>query len=325
MKMTIQKRSFVFKESFAITGYVFHEAKAVWVTLKKDGRSGRGEGLGCYYLGETDDSVANDLENVRSDVETGLSRNELQELLPPGGARNALDCAYWDLTAKTADKSVWELLNVAPRLLKTVYTIGLSSHEEMAAHARRASSMPILKIKLSGDDPVGRVEHVRHARPDADLIVDVNQGWSYEQLVEFAPALGKLGVKMIEQPLPRGADEELVAYKSPIPVGADESCLHLGEFDEVARRYDYINIKLDKCGGLTEALALVEAAKRSGVGLMVGNMLGSSLSMAPAHVVGQACEFVDLDGPLILQRDVEPALRYSADGSVSPAEPALWG
>jgi L-alanine-DL-glutamate epimerase-like enolase superfamily enzyme len=269
--------------------------------------------------------MAAQLETVASRLDGDLTTAVIQQLLPPGGARNALDCAFWDYRAKASGKTVWELLSIIPRQLTTVYTLGVASPDAMARQASQAHQFGNLKIKLDASEPMARLEAIRAARPDANLIVDVNQGWDLAALQEYLPHAKRLGIAMIEQPLPRGEDEALEGFKSPVPLGADESCLHMGEFAVAAQRYDVINIKLDKCGGLTEGLALVEAAKRAGLGLMVGNMCGSSLSMAPSYVIGQFCRFVDIDGPLLLKHDIANGLDYGVDGVVSLPERELWG
>jgi L-alanine-DL-glutamate epimerase-like enolase superfamily enzyme len=233
----------------------------VWVTLEREGVIGRGEGTGSYYLGETQDSIVEEIESVIPALESGLNREGLQDLLPAGGARNAVDCALWDLECKEAGQTIWERLGVVPRELTTVATIGVGDAGVMAEHASRWSSYPHLKIKLSAESPVEKMRAIRLARPDAVLVVDANQAWSFAELQEYLPALVELDIAMIEQPLPRGGDEELEGFDSPIPLGADESCLSLAELDSAVNKYDVINIKLDKCGGLTEALAMVEAAQ----------------------------------------------------------------
>jgi L-alanine-DL-glutamate epimerase-like enolase superfamily enzyme len=325
MKMTVSPITRPLGAPFAITGYTFTHLEAIWVTLEAGGVTGRGEGVGIYYQGETPDTMAHQLEGVRGAVEEGATREEIQELLPLGGARNALDCAYWDWECKQAGVTIWQKLDLRPQPLLTVATVGMGTPAEMAATAQAFGHYPHLKIKLSGDDPIGKLQAVRNARPDATLVIDVNQGWTLAELESFLPQLSNLEVAMIEQPLPRGADSELVGFSSPIPLGGDESCLGLAEYDEAATKYDVINIKLDKCGGLTEALQMVSLAQADGKDLMVGNMTGTSLSMAPSHVVGQFCRFVDIDGPLLLASDISPGLHYGDNGMVSPPEPELWG
>ena len=325
MKMTITKLSFDLIQTFVITGYEFKSTNAVWVTLEDEGHWGRGEAIGVYYTDETTDSMAAQLEAVRGSVEAGLTKELIQKLLSPGGARNALDCAFWDLQAKKSHQSIWEMLHILAKPLATVATVGIDSPEVMALEAQRLAKYPNLKIKLSGDDPIARLEAIRKARPDANMIVDVNQGWSFEELKDYIPHAERLGVAMIEQPMKRGGDEELEGFKSPVSLGSDESCLDMSEYETAAKRYDVINIKLDKCGGLTEGLKIVEAAQRDGKGLMIGNMTGTSLSMAPAYVIGQFCQFVDIDGPLFLKQDIESPLEYANGGIVSVPTSALWG
>jgi L-alanine-DL-glutamate epimerase-like enolase superfamily enzyme len=278
-----------------------------------------------YYLGETPETMSLELEGVRDAVESGATRIDIQSLLPRGGARNALDCAYWDLECKIAGKTIWQVLDIAPHALVTVATIGMGTPEEMAAKARAFAAYPQLKVKLDTHQPIERLAAIRTARPEAALVIDVNQGWSMAELEIYTPELANLGVAMIEQPLPRGSDAELEGYRSPIPIGADESCLDLSEYEEAASRYDVINIKLDKCGGLTEALAVAQRARGEGKDLMVGNMTGTSLSMAPSHVIGQFCRFVDIDGPLLLASDIAEGLTYGEGGWVDPPRPTLWG
>jgi L-alanine-DL-glutamate epimerase-like enolase superfamily enzyme len=325
MQMDIQIVSLPLAKPFSITGFTFVDTETVRVTLTDDGHRGCGETVGTYYLGETAESMAAQLDAVRNTVERGLTLDELQELLPPCGARNALDCALWDLQAKRSGRRIWELLGLTPRSLTTVYTLGMDSPERMAASAREAIAYPHLKIKLDADRPIDRLEAIREARPDATLVIDVNQGWTFAELLEYLPHCQRLGISMIEQPLARGGDDELEGFTSPVPLGADESCLHMGEFDSAAKRYDVLNIKLDKCGGLSEGLALVDAARRAEMQLMVGNMVGSSLSMAPSFVIGLHCAFVDIDGPLLLAHDVPNGLVYSDGGQVAPPSAALWG
>ena len=325
MEFQVEKMTLPLERPFVITGHTFTNLEAVVVTLTRDGFQGRGEGDGVYYLGENQASMFDQLESVRNQVEQGITREELQNLLPAGGARNALDCALWDLEAKTSGQRIWKLLGMQPKTLTTVATVGIGSKQEMSARALEFARYPNLKIKLDSEDPIGRLTAIRAARPDAALVIDVNQGWSYQELVDYLPALVGLGVEMIEQPLPRGRDQELAGLISPIAIGADESCLTLAEYQSVKDRYQVINIKLDKTGGLTEALRIVKAAKTDGKKLMVGNMTGSSLSMAPAYVIGQFCGFVDIDGPLLLESDIPDGLAYLDGGLVGLPKQELWG
>lgn len=296
----------------------------VVVEIGENGQIGRGEGCGIYYMHDFADGMLAQIEDIRSDIEAGLTRSDLQKALPPGGARNALDCALWDLEARLAGRSVWDMLGIQPNPVRTAFTIGIDTPSEMARRAAAAEAYSLIKIKLNSEIPVERVSAIRAARPDATLIIDANQGFSFRQLQAIADKLGELGVAMIEQPLPRGDDHELVGYTSPVPLCADESCLHRGELPQALERYDMINIKLDKTGGLTEALELAKDATAAGKKLMVGNMVGTSLSMAPAFAIAQVCEFADLDGPLALKSDVLQGLIYHK-GHVQAPAPGFWG
>jgi L-alanine-DL-glutamate epimerase-like enolase superfamily enzyme len=311
------------KQPFKITGHVFIAPELIQVEITQDGSTGRGEGAGVYYLAESGASMLHQVESVRAAIERGANREELRQLLPHGGARNALDCALWDLEAKLTGKTIWELTGIKPGKTSTVYTVGIDTPEKMAEQARQLTTGQI-KVKLDGEQVLERMSAVCAARPDAEIIVDINQGWNFAQLVEFAPKFRELGVAMIEQPLPRGGDAELEGYPSPIMLCADESCLDTSEFEQAARRYQMINIKLDKTGGLTEALDLARLARERGIELMVGNMVGTSLAMAAGFVIAQLCRFVDLDGALFLKRDCEHPMSYT-NGTVSPPSPELWG
>ncbi len=313
------------KIPFRITGHLWDAFRVIVVELTDGKHKGRGEALPVYYLNETANSLCAQVEAVAGSIEAGLDRDSLQELMPAGGARNAVDCALWDREAKRAGKSVWELTGIAPKPVTTAFTIGIEDTPElMAQRAREAAAYPILKIKVSADRPVERVEAIRAARPDARLTVDANQAWTFEQLLELEPALARLGVALIEQPLPRGADGPLEGHRGPIPLCADESCQHRGELDVAARRYGIINIKLDKTGGLTEALLLAGAVRAKGLERLVSNMGGTSLSMAPAFVIAQLCGYVELDGQLLLRHDREPGMRCHG-GRIAVPDPRLWG
>lgn len=325
MNIKIECMSFPLAQAFSITGHTWHDTETVRVTLHDGQHHGRGESVGTYYLDETAKSMESQLRRLDEDQLARLSTASLQELMPACGARNALDCALWDLESKRRGVRIWDLLQLTPRPLTTVFTLGMDSPEAMAAKARKAAVYPHLKIKLDAQTPVEKLEAIRAARPDATLVIDVNQGWNFAELREYLPHCERLGVAMVEQPLARGADEELEGFQSPVPLGADESCVHLGEFEQAARRYDVLNIKLDKCGGLTEGLALVKAAQAADMALMVGNMVGSSLSMAPSFVIGLHCSYVDIDGPLLLRHDIEGGLHYRDGGEVDPPEAQLWG
>jgi L-alanine-DL-glutamate epimerase-like enolase superfamily enzyme len=310
---------------FRITGKVWTSFDSIVVDLSDSGAVGHGEALGVYYLNETVDTLLAQIESVAPAVAGGLDRATLQTLLPAGGARNALDCALWDLEAKRTGRSIWALTGVVPKPLQTVFTIGLEAEpEEMARKAAAAMGQSLLKVKLDGDRPVERLRAIRAARPDARLVVDANQGWTFTQLQAVAPVFAALGVEMIEQPLPRGGDAELAGYRSPVKLCADESCLDLSELEAAVGRYQMINIKLDKTGGLTHALALAQAARARGLGLMVGCMGGSSLAMAPTFVVGCLCDLVDIDGPLLQKCDRLPGLQYDG-ATVSVFGTEVWG
>lgn len=310
---------------FRISNNVWDDFPCVVCEIEQGSMTGRGESLGVYYLDETTDSIAAQLEAIAPDLAAGADRHRLLELLPPGGARMAADAALWDLEAQLTGRSAWAMAGVDEGPVETVFTIGLEdTPEAMAAKAAAASDISLFKVKLGNDRPVERIAAIRNARPDARLVVDINQGWNFGELQRHAPALQALGVSMIEQPLPRGGDSELEGYASPLPLCGDESCLHLGELEEAAKRYQMINIKLDKTGGLTHGLELAHAARAKGLGLMVGCMGGTSLAMAPHHVIAQLCDFVDIDGPLLIKEDRPGGLHYNK-GIVTLPEQPFWG
>ena len=324
-RLSVHKQRWLLRQPFRITGHVWNDAEVVTVEVEADGRVGLGEASGVYYTGETVDSMQDQIEAIRASIECGCSREELQALLPPGGARNAVDCALWDLEVQSSGRDIWSLTGVEHAPTTTVMTIPiLDTPQQMHDEAKRLGQYPALKVKLDGIEPVERLRAVREARPDAELVVDANQGFSFDQLIAVLPAFEELGLAMLEQPLPRGEDAALEGFESPIPLCADESCLDLGELDQAADRYQMINIKLDKCGGLTEGLALAGAARERGMALMVGNMLGTSLAMLPGLVIAQYCSFVDLDGPLHLIDDHLPSLRFD-DGLIVAPEFPVWG
>ena len=323
MKAKVEPISLPLKAPFAITGHVFENLEGVVVTLEEDGFIGRGEADGVYYLGQNQQWMLDSL-NAFFDSETNFDRENLQQLLPANAARNAVDCALWDLEAKTKGVSIWEKLNIKPKKLQTVATVGIASPAEMAEKADGFKNFQNLKIKLDDNEPIIALEQIRKARPHANLVIDVNQGWSMEMLKDFTKHLEKLEISMIEQPLPVGDDEQLIDYKGEIALGADESCLSTAEYESIKRYYQVINIKLDKTGGLTEAIKLAKLALQDNKRLMVGNMTGSSLAMAPAYVIGQWAEFIDIDGPVLLAQDVRNGLSYDSSG-VSIPESVLWG
>ena len=325
MKMSIHLEEWELIQPFRISGAEWINARSIVVQLAQNGFVGRGEAQGVFYLDETAESIFEQANAVAHEIRGGISREELQELLPAGGARNAVDCAMWDLECKQSGQTIWQLTGIDPKPVTTVFTIGLeSTAEAMAAKAAAAVDAPILKIKLDGHQPYEKLAAIRAARPDAELVVDANQGWDFALLQEVLPQCLALDLGMIEQPLKRGGDGILEGFESPITLAADESCLHTGELDAAARRYSMINIKLDKTGGLTEALKLARAAREKGCKLMVGNMVGTSLSMAPSFVVAQLCDFVDIDGPLLLKYDHPQGLVYNK-GVVQVFDSRFWG
>ncbi len=310
---------------FRISRNTWDDFPSVVCEIEQDGAIGRGEGLGVYYLGEDQKSMLAQIESITGELAAGAGRQELMELLPPGGARCAVDAALWDLEAQLSNTSAWELAGVSSDPIETVFTIGLEAEpDDMGARAAAASDLTLFKVKLSNDRPVERIASIRKARPDARLVVDVNEGWEFDQLVEVAPALAELGVSMIEQPLRRGHDDALEGYDSPLPLCADESIQHSGELEQIANRYQMINIKLDKSGGLTHGLELAADARDKGLGIMIGCMGGTSLSMAPMHVIAHVADFVDIDGPLLLKNDRAGGFIYDK-GIVSLPQKRFWG
>ncbi len=325
MKLSACIEDWKLRQTFRIAGEAWDSSPTLAVQLEANGKVGRGEAQGVHYLGESPETMLAAVESVACQLENGCDRLELQKLLPAGGARNALDCALWDLECKLSGRSIWALTEITPHPVTTVFTIGLeSTPEAMAAKAAAATDSPVLKIKLDADRPLDRLQAIRSARPDAQLVVDANQGWDFSLLKDVLSECQSLGLEMIEQPLPRGADEALEDFESPVLLAADESCQDREDLAAVARRYGMINIKLDKTGGLTEALELAHAARALGCKLMVGNMVGTSLGMAPAFVIAQLCDFVDIDGPLLLRFDHPHGLEYNA-GEVTHIDPRLWG
>lgn len=291
------------------------------VTVTREGLSGRGECVPYARYGETLESVADQIATLPEN----LTRADLQTLLPAGAARNAVDCALWDLEAKDSGKRVWQLLGLpAPQPQVTAFTLSLDAPEKMRAAAARNAHRPLLKIKLGTPDDMARLEAVRAGAPDTRIIVDANEGWTADIYTELAPHLLRLGVALVEQPLPAGQDELLAEIARPLPVCADEACHDRHSLPALKGKYDVVNIKLDKTGGLTEALALREAALAEGYGLMVGCMVGSSLAMAPATLVAQGAAYVDLDGPLLLAEDREQPLVFDEAG-IHPPSAELWG
>ena len=328
--LSVRHETWPLAGSFTISRGTRTSAEPVVVELTYPGDDGgvvrgRGECVPYARYGETVDGVIAAIEGLRPRIEEGLDRTGLQELLPAGAARNALDCAYWDLEAKRAGHPVWQLCGLPPLdAVTTAYTLSLDTPEAMGRVAAANAARPLLKLKLAGPDDLARVEAVRANAPESRLIVDANEGWNLDDYVALAPKLAMLGVVLIEQPLPAGRDAPLVGTERPVPVCADESCHATESLAALAGRYDVVNIKLDKTGGLTEALKLKRAALDQGYRIMVGCMLGTSLAMAPAVLIAQGAAFVDLDGPLLLKADRPGGLRFEGS-TLHPPEPALWG
>ncbi len=313
--------AFPLKEVFTISRGSRTESKVVTVSVSRDGAFGRGECVPYARYGESMESVIAQIEGLPPRI----TRSDLQTALPAGAARNAVDCALWDWEAKKAGKRVWELAGLpTPQPVITAYTLSLATPEKMQQQATKHAARPLLKIKLGGEDDMARLEAVRKGAPETRIIVDANEGWTPELYTELAPALIRLGVEVVEQPLPAGADEMLAEIERPLPVCADESCHDRASLPALKGKYDMANIKLDKTGGLTEALALKEAALKEGYALMIGCMVGTSLAMAPATLLAQGAQIVDLDGPLLLARDRTAPLRYDERG-VYPPTAELWG
>ncbi|KCZ84164.1 mandelate racemase/muconate lactonizing enzyme family protein [Hyphomonas adhaerens MHS-3] len=312
------------KTAFTISRGAKTSAETIRVTLSENGATGRGESVPYARYGETVDSVIAAIDSARSALTSGLSREDLQTLMPAGAARCAVDCAMWDLEAKLAGKPVWQLAGLPePKPVETAVTVSLDTPDAMAAAARETQGR-LLKLKLGGPDDLARIEAVHTARPDARLIVDANEGLNESQLPAIASAAAQLGVVLIEQPFPAGADDALLRRPGPVAICADESAHTRSELQDLARRYDAVNVKLDKTGGLTEALAMVRDARAMGLGIMVGCMVAGSISMAPAVLLAGLADLMDVDGPLWLAQDVAHGLAYS-DGMVAPPTPDLWG
>jgi L-Ala-D/L-Glu epimerase len=311
--------------SFTISRGAKTEALTVVAEVRHDGRIGRGECVPYPRYGETPEETLATLKSMQEPVARGLDRQALQAALPAGAARNALDCALLDLEAKSAVQRVWSLLGrPAPQACTTAYTISLGTPEAMAAATAKAAHRPLLKIKLGGDGDGARIAAVRNAAPESELIVDANEAWMPDHLEQRLAECADAGVTLVEQPLPAGRDEALARIRRPLAVCADESVHDRSSLAGLRERYDAVNIKLDKSGGLTEALAMADAAQALGFEIMIGCMVATSLAMAPAMLLTRAARFVDLDGPLLLARDRDGGLRY--DGSlVYPPDATLWG
>jgi L-alanine-DL-glutamate epimerase-like enolase superfamily enzyme len=323
-KLVVKEKNWRLHKPFKISRDVHEFSETVTCEIGEGALTGRGEAAGVSYDGETQDTIRAQIETVAADIESGITREELQALLPPGGARNAVDCALWDLEAKKAGRTIWQLIDLEPQPVTTVYTVGIDDAPNMEADAARHSRYPFIKVKVGIGDPLEQIRAINRGAPGAAIVIDANQAWTIEDLERYAEPLMALGVEMIEQPLDRSRDEALRDYQAPLPICADESCATSTDLERLQGLYTMVNIKLDKTGGLTEALKLANEARSMGFELMVGNMLGSSLAMAPAFVIAQYCRYVDIDGPLLQAEDCDHAMHYD-NGKVAVFTPELWG
>jgi len=324
-RLTVAIEHFPIAGSFTISRGSKTEAEVIHVTLTRDGVIGHGECVPYAHYGETAAATLAAITTLADPIADGLTREELQTALKPGAARNALDCAFWDLEAKLQGKSVAQLLGLTlPENIVTAYTISLGTPDDMAKATSAAADYPLLKLKLGGDGDSARLRAIRRAAPDKRLLADANEAWSEATLTELMAKAADLGLELVEQPLPASADSALATFPHPLPICADESAHDLAGLDALVGRYDAINIKLDKTGGLTEALALARAAQQASLRIMVGCMVGTSLSMAPALMLAGFADWVDLDGPLLLQQDRPGGLVYDK-GRVSLADRPVWG
>ena len=326
LRLAVRAERIPLKAPFHISGHTFEDVSLAVVELRQGACRGRGEASGVYYFKEDAEAMIASIERVRVHIEAGIGREALRELMPPGGARNAVDCALWELEAQRAGWPVWMLAGVGePRPMVTTFTLSAEAPEQMARGARGFRQAKALKLKLTGEDPAldaERVRTVRAARPDVWLGVDGNQGFTPDRLDALMPTLVHARVELIEQPFPRGCEAWMAGFEVPIATAADESVQGLGELEALID-FDVVNIKLDKCGGLTEGLAMARLARRMGLGVMVGNMVGTSWAMAPAFVLGQLCDIVDLDGPVVLSADRPQPVAYRS-GRISCPD-AVWG
>ena len=324
MTLDIEFDTWPLRRPFNIAGRQFLEVETVTALIGDGGLIGRGEALGVEYLEETPETIAAEISSVRQNIEAGIDRGDLRGLLPPGGARNAVDCALADLEAKKSGRRAWELLGIDVQPVRTVFTLSLANAMTMAEEAREREGYPVLKVKLDEHDTADKIRAIRTARPDADIIIDANGSWDIGLLDSLADVLLENRIDMVEQPLPHGKDHVLEGTLFPITLCADESCQSTKDIEHVAERYTMINIKLDKCGGLTEAMRMIQWCRENGLQTMIGNMIGSSLAMAPAFIPAQFCRYVDLDGPLLQARDREHAIDYR-NGIMGIPEARLWG
>ncbi len=323
-QIKLEPKNWLLRKPFKISRDVATHAETLLCHISDGTHSGSGEAAGVTYKGESVASIKEQIEAVMPQIAAGISRDELQQIMPPGGARNAVDCALWDLEAKQSGQTIWQMLDWQPHAVTTVYTVGIDTPEMMQKDAAAHAEFPILKVKVGIGDPLEQISAIRSGSPNAAIVIDANQAWTVDDLDRYAAGLQALQVEMVEQPLPLDNDETLRGYESLLPLCADESCDSRADLERLAGLYEIVNIKLDKTGGLTEALALASQAEAMGFGLMVGNMLGSSLAMAPAYVIAQRCRYVDIDGPLLQAEDCEHPLQYDR-GRVEAFSPELWG
>jgi L-alanine-DL-glutamate epimerase-like enolase superfamily enzyme len=324
MRGTARHERWPLKETFGISRGVSTESHVLYVQLEHAGIVAQGEAEAAEYTEEQALERLRECQAFLSRMPQDYTRARLQQDLPAGPVRNAIDCAFWDLESKQRGQRAWEIAGIEEGRIRTLYTIGIDTPEVMAARAAKHADWPWLKVKLGGPGDRERIAAVRHAAPRARLLVDANGGWTLDELNAYAPELAAIGVSVIEQPLAPGADAALAGWKGPLPLCADESCIDRASLATLPDGYGYVNIKLDKTGGLTEALALAAAAHTRGLRLMVGCNLGTSLATAPAMLIARLAEIVDLDSPLLLARDREPALVYDHDLIEWP-EYRLWG
>lgn len=325
MRLFVKAEHFELFEPFTIANYSWETADVCTVEIERNGIVGRGEGAPVFYHGETAQKLADQIEAIRPEIEKGISRADAANLLAPGGALCALDCALWDLEAREAGQPVFELAGLnAPTELDSAITVTLKSTDHMAAQAERYRDYPLLKVKLGGDDDEQAIRAVRAAAPAPRITVDANTAWSLEKLKAMEPVLVELGVELIEQPMAPGEDEALAGYRARIPIAADESCQTVDDVPGLIGKYQTAVIKLDKAGGLTGAIRLLQAAREAELELMISCMIATSLGMAPGRLIGTYCKTVDLDAPMNLKIDRDPAIPYTK-GKMHATPPELWG
>ncbi|MGI9205370.1 MAG: N-acetyl-D-Glu racemase DgcA [Woeseiaceae bacterium] len=323
-QVKVTQKQWGLHKPFKISRDVHTHSETIICEISDGNFVGRAEASGVSYAGETPDSIQKQIKDVAATLNAGISREDLQQLLPPGGARNAVDCALWDLEAKQSGQTIWQMIGWEPKPVTTVYTVGIADPDQMREDAAQHSDHAQIKVKVGIGDPLEQIRAIRAGAPNSAIIIDANQAWSKADLEKFVEPLKDLGVEMIEQPMSTNDDEALRGYDSPLSLCADESCATTADLARLEGLYSMVNIKLDKTGGLTEALKLAAAAESMGFELMVGNMLGSSLAMAPSFVIAQRCRYVDIDGPLLQSEDCDNPMRYDK-GQVEVFTPALWG